>query len=154
MTGRASPPGDNANFLRCIGFWKNASVPPQSTAGDIMKLTGYFQVAALCVLAASCQTAETGNAGAAPTGKVDIQEEIIGHSFRYTLSGNTGTVSYRQTSLTAHTHAGTVRGRLRISGDRICTRFQRIQSDRETCFTVTRTDYGFKTSHGGTLRPL
>jgi hypothetical protein len=56
--------------------------------------------------------------------------------------------------VTARSRGLSARGKLRLSGDMICTRFHQIRAGVETCFTVTRTGYGYKTSHGGTLRPI
>ncbi|WP_421856830.1 hypothetical protein [Oricola sp.] len=118
-----------------------------------MKIASTFVVAIVIALAAPGTSASDSTP--ARKGKVSLREEIIGHSFKYWINGDRGTITYRSRSATARSIQGWhVRGRLRISGDKICIRYREIRAGQEQCFSVTRTPTGYKTSHGGRLEPL
>jgi hypothetical protein len=42
-------------------------------------------------------------------------------------------------------------GTLRVAGDQLCTKYPEIKKGAETCFGISKTTKGYKTTHGATL---
>jgi hypothetical protein len=65
----------------------------------------------------------------------------------------TGTISYNTSTVAATFGGKTYEGTLRIDGDQICTKYPKIKKGAETCFGISKTAKGYKTTHGATLWP-
>ncbi|TIM04847.1 MAG: hypothetical protein E5Y32_29045 [Mesorhizobium sp.] len=80
-------------------------------------------------------------------------EAVIGKTWNFKQGKITGTIIYTTSTVAAIFGGKTYEGTLRIEGDQICTKYPKIKKGAETCFGISKTAKGYKTTHGATLWP-
>lgn len=79
-------------------------------------------------------------------------DDLIGKTWNFKQGQTSGTVSYKKNSLTVKIKGGqTLKGKLRINGDQMCTKYAEIRNGRERCFGVSKKGDKYVTTAGGTL---
>ncbi|CTQ55908.1 hypothetical protein LP7551_04458 [Roseibium album] len=78
-------------------------------------------------------------------------DEVIGKTWFFQQGGAEGKVTYNRTSVKVRSGGKTFNGTLRVSGNKICTKYKTLRNGKESCFTVSKTKTGYKTSSGGKL---
>jgi hypothetical protein len=78
-------------------------------------------------------------------------EAVIGKTWNFKQGKITGTITYTTSTVEATFGGKTYPGTLRVNGDRLCTKYPEIKKGAETCFGISKTTKGYKTTHGATL---
>lgn len=98
-----------------------------------------------CVFAVSVAMASAASAQAVKP------QEVIGQSWNFKQGKITGKITYRSSTVKAQFGGKTYNGQLRIKGNQICTKYKELRKGKESCFSLTKTKNGYKTSKGGEL---
>ncbi|MBO9420309.1 hypothetical protein J7481_12460 [Labrenzia sp. R4_2] len=78
-------------------------------------------------------------------------QEVIGKSWNFSQGKVSGKVTYRASTVKAQFGGKTYNGKLRVKGNQICTSYKELRKGKESCFSLTKTNAGYKTSNGGKL---
>ena len=78
-------------------------------------------------------------------------QDVIGKTWNFKQGKTTGKVTYRSSTVKAQFGGKTYNGQLRLKGKQICTSYKQLRKGKESCFSISKTKSGYKTSNGGSL---
>lgn len=97
---------------------------------------------------------QPATAYAAPLTGEQLKSQIIGKKWKWESQGAKGTIRMRRNgsiAVTTNTSIKRDKGSWQIRGNRLCTRFEKLRSGEEACYTYTKSGNRYLLSNGGVL---